>query len=71
MNSAEKANNIIFRAKHISEFTVITELPEGFQFNGRVPFDIDISDNTLEAKVWAMDFDEAVKILDEYLESCK
>jgi hypothetical protein len=71
MNLAEKANNLIFRAKNISEFTVVTQLPEGFQFTGRVPFDIDIYDNTLEAKVWAMDFDEAVEILNEYLESCK
>lgn len=71
MNSVEKANNLIFRAKNLSEFIVVTELPEDFRFNGVVPFDIEIVGKTLEAKVWAVDFDEAVKRLHEYLESCK
>jgi hypothetical protein len=71
MNSVEKANNLIFRAKNLSEFIVVTELPEDFRFNGVVPFDIEIVGKTLEAKVWAVDFDEAVKRLHEYLETCK
>ena len=71
MNSVETANNLIFRAKNLSEFTVVTELPEDFRFNGVVPFDIEIVGKTLEAKVLALDFDEAVKRLHEYLETCK
>jgi hypothetical protein len=71
MNSVEKANNLIFRAKNLSEFIVVTELPEDFRFNGVVPFDIEIVGKTLEAKVLAVDFDEAVKRLHEYLETCK
>jgi len=71
MNSVEKANNLIFRAKNLSEFIVVTELPKDFQFNGVVPFDIEIVGKTLEAKVLAVDFDEAVKRLHEYLETCK
>ena len=71
MNSVEKANNLIFRAKNLSEFIVVTELPEDFRFNGVVPFDIEIVGKTLESKVLAVDFDEAVKRLHEYLETCK
>ena len=71
MNSVDMANNLIFRAKNLSEFIVVTELPEDFRFNGVVPFDIEIVGKTLEAKVLAVDFDEAVKRLHEYLETCK
>jgi hypothetical protein len=71
MNSVDLANNLIFRAKNLSEFIVVTEIPEDFRFNGVVPFDIEIVGKTLEAKVLAVDFDEAVKRLHEYLETCK
>lgn len=71
MNSVDMANNLIFRAKHIQEFTVTTELHDDFKFNGLVPFDIEIVGSILEAKVWAIDFDEAVKKLHEYLETCR
>jgi hypothetical protein len=71
MNSVDMANNLIFRAKHIQEFTVTTEIPDDFKFNGLIPFDMDIVGSILEAKVWAIDFDEAVKKLHEYLETCR
>ena len=71
MNSVDMANNLIFRAKNLQEFIVVTGMPEGFRFNGTIPFDIDITGNLLEAKVWAIDFDEAVTILNNYLETCK
>ena len=65
------ANNLIFRAKNLHEFTVTTEVPEDFRFNGVVPFDMSIVDNQIEAKVWAVDFNEAAHRLNEYLETCK
>jgi len=71
MNSIDMANNLIFRAKHLQEFIVNTEISEGFQFNGVIPYDIKIVGNNLEAKVWAVDFDEAVHRLNEFLETCK
>jgi hypothetical protein len=71
MNSVDMANHLIFRAKHLSEFIVITEVPDGLTFNGVVPFDIKIEDGQISAKVWAIDFDEAVHRFDEFLESCK
>jgi hypothetical protein len=71
MNSVDMANNLIHRAKNLQEFVVETDVPEDFRFNGVVPFDIQIKDSIISAKVIALDFDEAVTQLDNFLESCK
>lgn len=71
MNSVDMAMNLIHRAKNLQEFEVTTDVPEGFRFNGLVPFDLTISQGIMNAKVYALDFDEAVKTLHEYLEGCK
>jgi hypothetical protein len=71
MNSVDMANDLIFRARNLNEFTVTTEVPEDFRFNGVVPFDMQIADSIITAKVWAVDFDEAAKRLDEFLGTCK
>ena len=63
------ATNLIFRAKNLQEFTVTTEVPNGVVFNGVVPFDITITGTVLEARIWAIDFDEAVRRLDEFLQN--
>jgi hypothetical protein len=69
MNSVDMATNLIFRAKNLQEFTVTTEVPDGVRFNGVVPFDINITGTMLEARVWAVDFDEAVRRLNEFLQN--
>lgn len=69
MNSVDMATNLIFRAKNLQEFTVTTELPDDFAFRGVIPFDIQITGNILEAKVWAVDFNEAVDRLNEFLQN--
>jgi len=71
MNSVDMANDLIFRAKNLHEFTVTTEVPDDFCFNGEIPFDMQIKDSIITAKVWAVDFDEAAKRLDDYLGTCK
>jgi hypothetical protein len=71
MNSVDMANNLIFRAKNLQEFTVTTDVPEDFRFNGVIPFDIEIKENTIYAKVFGIDFNEAVNKLDAWLEGCK
>ena len=71
MNSVDMANNLIFRAKNLHEFVVTTEVPENFRLNGVVPFDILITEGILEAKVWAVDFNEAAHRLDDFLGTCK
>jgi len=69
MNSVDMATNLIFRAKNLQEFTVTTEVPNGVRFNGVVPFDINITGTMLEARVWAVDFDEAVERLNRFLQN--
>ena len=69
MNSADMANDLIFRAKNLQEFTVTTELPDDFAFRGVIPFDMQITGTILEARVWAVDFDEAVHRLDQFLQN--
>ena len=69
MNSVDMATNLIFRAKNLQEFTVTTELPDDVGFRGVIPFDMQITGSILEAKVWAVDFDEAVHRLNELLQN--
>jgi hypothetical protein len=71
MNSVDMATALINRAKNMQEFTVTTEVPEDFRFNGVVPFDITIAEDELRAKVFAVDFNEAVAQLDKWLETCR
>ena len=71
MNSVDMANNLISRARNLQEFTVTTDVPENFRFNGVVPFDMNISDGQIAAKVYGINFDEAVHTLDAWLETCK
>jgi hypothetical protein len=65
------ADHFINRAKMLNEFEVTTRVPDDFRFNGLIPFDIKIVDDTIYAKVWAIDFDEAAKRLDDWLENCR
>jgi hypothetical protein len=69
MNSVDMANALIFRAKHLQEFTVEVELIEPLRMSGVIPFDISIKDEVLTARVYAIDFNEAVLIVHNYLES--
>jgi hypothetical protein len=71
MNSVDMATALINRAKNMQEFTVTTEVPEDFRFNGVVPFDISIVNDELRAKVFAETFDEAALRLDSWLETCR
>jgi hypothetical protein len=64
-------DHFIQRAKNLQEYIVETDVPENFRFNGVIPFDLEIKENVLYAKVWAVEFDEAAKKLDEWLETCK
>jgi len=67
MNSADMAMNLIYRAKNLQEFIIEVEVPGNFRFNGVIPFDMTIEDNIMKAKVYGLDFDEAVARFDKYL----
>lgn len=71
MNSVDMMHNLINRAKSLQEFVITTDCPEDFRFNGVVPFDLEIKDGIISAKVYGIDFDEAVNRFNDYLETCK
>jgi len=71
MNSVDMANDLIFRAKNLQEFIVETTVPEDFRFNGIVPFDMTIENSVICANVFHVDSNEAVKRLNDFLETCK
>jgi hypothetical protein len=62
------ATALINRAKNLQEFVVEVDVSDTpIQLNGQVPFDINIKDGILTAKVYALEFDEAVKIVADFL----
>jgi hypothetical protein len=69
MNSVDMATALINRARNLQEFAVELELTEPLKLNGVIPFDISIKDEVLTARVYAMDFNEAVNIVSTYIES--
>jgi hypothetical protein len=71
MNSVDMMHELINRAKNLQEFTITTDVPEDFRFNGLVPFDMQIKEGVIYAQVFGVDFDEAVNRLNDYLETCK
>jgi hypothetical protein len=71
MNSVDMMHNLIHRAKNLQEFVIETNVPDDFRFNGVIPFDMRIEDSVIYAKVYALDFEEAVNLFDKYIESCK
>jgi len=71
MNSVDMMQNLIHRAKNLQEFVVTTSVPEDFRFNGLIPFDMKIDEGQIEAKVYGLDFNEAVDKFDKWLETCK
>lgn len=64
-------DHFINRAKQLNEFTVTTTVPEDFRFNGSVPFDMQIKEGEIEAKVFAVTFEEAVERFDTWIETCR
>lgn len=67
----DMTNDLINRAKNLNEFTVTTSVPEDFKLNGVVPFDMQIQEGEISAKVYGVDFDEAVHRFNDWLETCK
>jgi hypothetical protein len=64
-------DHFVNRAKHLQEFTICVNVPDDFRLNGVVPFDMQIINGEIEAKVYAIDFEEAVSRLDEWIGECK
>ena len=67
MNTMDMTAALIQRAKQLQKFTVETEVPDDFRFNGTIPFDIKIADGIISAEIYALTFNEACQILDDFL----
>ena len=59
--------NIMKRVKSLQMFTIERELPEDFQFTGKVPYDMKISEGIAHIQVYAVDLAEANHRIDEFL----
>jgi len=58
---------VMDRIKARQEFEVKTTLPEGFRFNGKIPFDMQIVGEDVTIKVLALTLDEAMMRVDSFL----
>ena len=68
MNSVEQANALIDRAKNLQEFEIVRTMPNNFMFTGQVPFDMSIYGDQMYIKVLSVNFDEATKTVDTWLQ---
>lgn len=58
---------LLERIKKLREFEVDVDIPEGFAFNGVIPFDVTISQNVGKFKVLAESFEEAQDKVQKYI----
>lgn len=58
----------INKLKDMREFTIEINVPEGKKLNGVLPFNAVINGNRGRFKIYATSYDEAVKLVQEYLE---
>jgi hypothetical protein len=60
---------IMKRIKTLQAFTIEREIPESFEFDGKVPYDMKIMEGIAYIKVYAVDVEEANQRVDEFLSS--
>ena len=56
------------KLKDIREFTIEINVPEGKQLSGVLPFNAVINGNRGRFKIYATSYEEAVKLVKEYLD---
>ena len=62
-----QVKDIIERVKNLQEFSVTTDLPETFEFKGKVPYDIFIDGDKITLKIHAVTLEEATDKAMKYL----
>ena len=69
-NVIEIANKLMTRMKLLKKFEVEIQLPENFIFapNGKIPYDLKISDGVAIGEVYAESYQEAESQLIKYFE---
>lgn len=66
MNTIEQ---IMHRIKRLEQFVVQVPVPEHFEFNGTVPFDMEIAGSTAMVTVWAASQAEAQRRAEDYFQN--
>ena len=61
-------DNIMNRIKNLREFEVQYTVPDSFNFNGPVPFDMSISAGIAYVKVIAVTLEEAILKVEKYFD---
>lgn len=56
------------RIKNLREFTVVRDVPGGFVFRGKIPYDLTMDESEIKIKVWAATEQEANARADEFIE---
>ncbi len=59
-------DKVITRIKNLKEWEVVVKVPEGFSFQGEVPFDMYINNGVAYVKVLAVTLEEAVDKAKKY-----
>jgi hypothetical protein len=60
--------SVMNRIKNLTEYEVMVNIPEDFQFDGVVPYDMSISGDKAFVKVIAESIEEATLKANEYFE---
>jgi hypothetical protein len=64
---ARTVKAMLDRIKNLNEYEIKTELPEGFAFNGTVPYDIKIKGSSATFTLLALDAEEAAEKVNQYI----
>jgi hypothetical protein len=59
MRPADAAGKILDRVMNLKTYIVEVQLPEEFEFNGTVPYDLSIKDGLVRIEIPALDEKEA------------
>lgn len=70
MSQQADFENVMNRIKNLTEYEVQVTVPDEFEFDGPVPFDMSIAGDTAWVKVVATSIEEATMKANEYFE-CK
>ena len=59
-------DNVMTRIKNLREWEVVVKVPDGFSFQGEVPFDMYINNGVAYVKVFAISVEEAMDRAKKY-----
>lgn len=62
--------DIYNRIKNLREYTVVRNVPDGFVFRGKVPYDLTMNESEIKITVWAVSQQEADERAELFIEQC-